>query len=37
MSKIPKMLLVPSQETLFARERQYLPEKVKILHTKSML
>lgn len=33
--KIPSFLRVPSQEVLFAKERKYYPEKVKIMMTKS--
>lgn len=33
--QIPSFLRVPSQEVLFAKERKYYPEKVKIMMTKS--
>lgn len=36
VSQVPKFLQIPSQEMLYAREKQYLPEKVKILMTKNM-
>lgn len=35
VKKVPSFLSVPSQEVLYAKERKYYPEKVKIMMTKS--